>query len=314
MGQSSKARSYVKFDVAKYAGKHVLSASLRLHSYWSSTCGTDGSGVEVRRITENWDPSAVTWGDQPATATTGAVISKDAYGYSSACPANFMRWNVTGIAQAWAGGEANYGPQVRAVNEQDSKSWRRIRSANYVDGAQGPTEPAPSITYNTKPEAASPVSPVADTVTADTTPTLQAKATDADGNTVRLSFEVWNAAGTTKVASGTSAYVASGTVGSWTPSALATGSYKWRATSYDGADWHGTWSSWRTLTVDPTVPAAPIITSTTYLADGLWHGTRATQDRLRSPTRLARRPLPSTASTRARHKPPPSPPARPTSP
>ncbi|MFE4750271.1 DNRLRE domain-containing protein [Streptomyces mirabilis] len=142
---TTKARSYVKFDVAKYAGKHILSAELRLHSYWSSTCATDGSGVEVRRITGSWDPSAVTWGAQPATTTTGSVVSKAAYGYSSACPANFMRWNVKDIAQSWANGETNNGLQIRAVDEQDSKSWRRFRSANYVDGSQGPTEPALSV-------------------------------------------------------------------------------------------------------------------------------------------------------------------------
>ncbi|MER5901265.1 DNRLRE domain-containing protein [Streptomyces mirabilis] len=273
---TTKARSYVKFDVAKYAGKHILSAELRLHSYWSSTCATDGSGVEVRRITGSWDPSAVTWGAQPATTTTGSVVSKAAYGYSSACPANFMRWNVKDIAQSWANGETNNGLQIRAVDEQDSKSWRRFRSANYVDGSQGPTEPALSITYNTKPGAASVVSPAADTVTADTTPTLQAKATDADGNTVRLNFEVWNSAGTTKVAAGTSAYVASGTAGSWTAPALATGAYKWRVNVYDGTDWNSTWSAWRNLTVDTSVPAAPTVTSTTYPADGLWHGDAGT--------------------------------------
>lgn len=273
---TTKARSYVKFDVAKYAGKHVLSAELRLHSYWSSTCATDGSGVEVRRITGSWDPSAVTWGAQPATTAAGSVVSKAAYGYSSACPADFMRWNVTDIAQAWANGETNQGLQVRAVDEQDSKSWRRFRSANYVDGSQGTTEPALSVTYNTKPGAASATSPAADTVTADTTPTLQAKAADADGNTVRLSFEVWNSAGTTKIASGTSAYVASGTAGSWTTPALVSGAYKWRVNVYDGTDWNSTWSAWRNLTVDPSIPAAPTVTSTTYPADGLWHGEAGT--------------------------------------
>ncbi|WP_405988023.1 DNRLRE domain-containing protein [Streptomyces sp. NBC_00986] len=275
-GGTTKARSYVKFDVAKYAGKHILSAELRLHSYWSSTCATDGSGVEVRRITGSWDPSAVTWGAQPATTTTGSVVSKAAYGYSSACPANFMRWNVKDIAQSWANGESNNGLQIRAVDEQDSKSWRRFRSANYVDGSQGPTEPALSVTYNTKPGAASAVSPAADAFTADTTPTLQAKATDADGNTVRLGFEVWNWAGTTRVASGTSAYVASGTTGSWTAPTLASGTYKWRANVYAGTDWNSTWSAWRNLTVDTSVPAAPTLTSTTYPADGLWHGDAGT--------------------------------------
>ncbi|MFE9849509.1 DNRLRE domain-containing protein [Streptomyces sp. NPDC005576] len=275
-GGTTRARSYVKFDVAKYAGRHILGAELRLHSYWSSTCATDGSGVEVRRITGSWDPSAVTWGVQPATTTTGSVVSKAAYGFSSACPANFMRWNVKDIAQSWANGEANNGLQIRAVDEQDSKSWRRFRSANYVDGSQGPTEPALSVTYNTMPGAASAVSPAAGAFTADTTPTLQAKATDADGNTVRFGFEVWNSAGTIKVASGTSGFVASGTTGSWTAPALASGAYKWRVNVYDGADWNSTWSAWRNLTVDTSVPAAPTLTSTTYPADGLWHGDAGT--------------------------------------
>ncbi|MCX4531652.1 DNRLRE domain-containing protein [Streptomyces sp. NBC_01669] len=273
---TTKARSFLKFDVAKYTGTNVLSAELRLHSYWSASCSTASSGVEARRITQGWDPSAVTWGAQPTTTATGAAVSKAAYGYSSACPANFMRWNVTGIAQAWADGEANHGLQIKAVDEGDSLSWRRFRSANYVDGSQGPTEPALSITYNTKPGVGAPVSPASGAVTADTTPTLQAKASDADGNTVRVTFEVWNAAGTTRVSTGNSAYVASGGAGSWTAPALPAGTYKWRVTTYDGTDWNGTWSVWRTLTIDTSIPAAPSIASTAYPDDGLWHGDAGT--------------------------------------
>ncbi|MGX1887646.1 DNRLRE domain-containing protein [Streptomyces sp. NPDC055287] len=269
---TTKARSYVKFDVSKYTGKHVLSAELRLHSHWSSTCATTGSGVEARRITGNWDPSGVTWGAQPATTATGAAVAKSAYGYSSACPANFMRWDVSNAAQAWADGQPNYGFQIKAVDENDSLSWRRFRSANYVDGSQGPTEPALSITYNTKPGVAAPVIPADGAVIADTTPTLQAKAADADGNTVRFTFELWNADGTTKVASGVSPYVAPGAPGAWTAPGLTAGSYKWRVATYDGTDWNGTWSPWRTLTVDTSVPAAPTFTSTDYPADSLWHG------------------------------------------
>ncbi|GEC06572.1 hypothetical protein SSP24_42270 [Streptomyces spinoverrucosus] len=269
---TTKARSYVKFDVSKYVGKHILNAELRLHSYWSSSCSTTGAGVEARRITSSWDPSAVTWGAQPTTTATGAAVSKASYGHSSACPANFMRWNVSSIAQAWADGQPNHGLQIKGVDETDSTTWRRFRSANYVDGSQGPTEPALSVTYNTKPGVASPVSPADYTVTADTTPTLSAKATDADGNTVRFTIEVWDAAGATKVASGQTPYTASGATGSWTAPTLAPGSYKWRIAVYDGTDWNGTWSVWRNLTVDTSVPAAPALSSTTYPADGLWHG------------------------------------------
>ncbi|MEV7296667.1 DNRLRE domain-containing protein [Streptomyces microflavus] len=269
---TTKARSYVKFDIAKFAGKKVLSAELRLHSYWSASCSATGSGVEARRITGTWDPSSVTWGAQPATTATGAAVSKAAYGFSSACPANFMRWDVEGIAQAWADGQPNHGFQIKAVDEQDSFSWRRFRSANFVDGAQGPTEPALSVTYNTRPGAASAVNPAAGAVTADTTPTLQGKASDADGNTVRLTFEVWNADGTTRVANGTSPFVASGATAAWTAPALASGSYKWRIAVYDGTEWNGTWSAWRALTIDPAVPASPTVSSAEYPSDGLWYG------------------------------------------
>ncbi|MFF4169850.1 DNRLRE domain-containing protein [Streptomyces sp. NPDC001744] len=271
-GGTTKARSYVKFDVSKYAGKQILDTEFRLHSYWSSSCSATGSGVAVRRITANWDPSAVTWGAQPATTADDAVVSKAAYGYSSACPANFMRWDVDGIVQAWADGQPNYGLQVRAVDEADSMSWRRFRSANYVDGAQGPTEPTLVVTYNTKPNAGSAVSPAEGTVTADTTPTLTAQATDPDADSVRLTFEVWNKDATAKVTSGTSAFVASGKPAAWTSGALAPGTYKWRVSVYDGKLWNGGWSAWRTLTVDTSVPVAPSVTSSVYPADGLWHG------------------------------------------
>ncbi|MGW0703451.1 DNRLRE domain-containing protein [Streptomyces sp. NPDC002867] len=271
-GGTTKARSYVKFDVSKYAGKQILDTEFRLHSYWSSSCATTGSGVAVRRITANWDPSAVTWGVQPATTADGAVVSKAAYGFSSACPANFMRWDVDAIVQAWASGQPNHGLQVRAVDEADSLSWRRFRSANYVDGSQGPTEPTLVVTYNTKPNLASPVSPADALVTADTTPTLTGQATDPDGDSVRLTFEVWNADATAKVTSGVSAFVPSGKPGTWTAGALAPGAYKWRIAVYDGKLWNGGWSVWRTLTVDTSVPAAPAVSSTTYPADGLWHG------------------------------------------
>ncbi|MFJ2116765.1 hypothetical protein ACIOEX_33630, partial [Streptomyces sp. NPDC087850] len=191
---------------------------------------------------------------------------------NSACPANFMRWDVDGIAQAWADGQPNHGIQIKAVDESDSFSWRRFRSANFVDGSQGPTEPALSVTYNTRPDVASAVNPAAGAVTADTTPTLQGKASDADGNTVRLTFEVWNADGTTRVVQGVSPFVASGGTAAWTAPALAEGSYKWRIAVFDGTEWNGTWSAWRTLTVDPAIPASPTVSSAQYPADGLWHG------------------------------------------
>ncbi|MFE9306696.1 DNRLRE domain-containing protein [Streptomyces sp. NPDC006706] len=270
---SEKARSFLKFNVSKYTGKHVLDAKLRLYSYYSSTCSTSNSGIEVRRITTDWDPSAITWSAQPSTTATGAVVVKDAKGYNSSCPAGYSTWNVSPIAQSWADGQPNYGLRMAAVTETDPLTWRRYRSANYVDGSHDPaSEPSLTVQYNTKPGTPTALSPLTGAATNSTRPTLSAKSTDADGNTVTLSFELWKSDGTAALQSGKSVAVASGATATWTPgTALAEGSYKWRAMASDGTD-SSAWSSFQTFTVDTTKPGAPYVSSTDYPQDGKWHG------------------------------------------
>ncbi|WP_267884805.1 phospholipase A2 [Streptomyces sp. NRRL S-87] len=269
-----KARSFLQFNVDKYKGKQILDAKLRMYSYYSSTCNTANAGVQVRRVTAAWDPSAITWANQPATTATGAATIKDAKGYSSSCPAGSSTWDIDAIAQSWADGQANYGLRVASADEADPLTWRRYRSANYVDGSHNATyEPSLTINYNTKPGAATPVSPLSGSSTNDTTPTLTGKATDPDGNTVQLSYEIWAANGTAALQTGKSAYTASGSNAPWTPTtALAPGSYKWRAAVYDGNVWNGTWSAWQTFTVDTTKPSTTAVGSTAFPA-GQWSGT-----------------------------------------
>ncbi|WP_229840277.1 DNRLRE domain-containing protein [Streptomyces roseolilacinus] len=271
---SEKARSFLKFNVAKYAGKQVLDAKLRLYSFYSSTCDTDNAGVEVRRITESWDSAAIGWADQPATTTSGAVVVKDAKGYSAACPAGYSTWDIDAIAQAWAGGQPNHGVRLAgAGGETDPLTWRRYRSANHVDGSHDAThEPSLTVQYNSTPGTVTPLSPLTGTATRDTTPTLSGKATDADGNMVQLAFEVWKSDGTAALQSGTAAKVNSGATASWTAgTALAQGAYKWRARASDGTA-TGSWSAWQTFTVDTTKPAATAVSSADFPA-GQWSGT-----------------------------------------
>ncbi|WP_159002221.1 DNRLRE domain-containing protein [Streptomyces sp. NRRL B-3229] len=267
---SDKARSYLKFDVSKFAGKHITDTNLALYSYYSSTCSTSGSGTTVRRITSSWSSSSVTWATRPSSTATGAVVNTGAHGYSSSsCPAAWSNWDIDAIVQAWADGSSNYGLVVYGTDETDSTTWRRFRSANYSDSAYAPKL---TVTYNTRPGTPTAVAPTSGTATADTTPTLQAKATDADANTVRLTFEVWDSTGTTRKASGTSAYVTSGSTASWTPPALADGTYKWRAQASDGTD-SGSWSAWNTLTVDSSGPTAPTVTSSSHPSSSSWYST-----------------------------------------
>ncbi|MFJ4774264.1 DNRLRE domain-containing protein [Streptomyces uncialis] len=268
---TEKARSYLKFDTAKYAGKRVLDTDLRLYSYYSSTCNTTNSGNQVRRITSTWDPSAITWADQPTATPTGSVTSTSAKGYSANCPAGHVSWDVDGIVQAWADGQPNHGVRIAAVDEADPLTWRRYHSSNQTSGSHNAAlEPSLTVTYNSKPGTPTAVSPLSGTFTSDTTPTLSAKATDADAQQLTLAFEVWAANGTAALRSGTSASVASKAVATHTAGTLAPGDYKWRAKASDATD-TGSWSAWQTFTVDTTVPSAPAVASTSHPSASAWY-------------------------------------------
>ncbi|MFK4191364.1 DNRLRE domain-containing protein [Streptomyces sp. NPDC033754] len=263
-GSGQVARSFLAFPMSKITGKVIKSASLNLYNFHSWSCSA--------RSWEVWDTSSAStgsrWTAQPNWNNKWAT-STVTKGYSSSCADGWATTDITSLAAAWAGnGNGTNTLGIRATDESDEFAWKKFNSGNASSGT-----PYLSVTYNTRPGAAAPLSPLTGTATNDTTPTLSAKATDADGNTVRLTFEVWASAGAAALQSGTSVYVASGAAATWTPgTALAPGSYKWRAAVYDGQDWNGTWSAWQTFTVDTTKPGAPFVSSTDYPQDGAWHG------------------------------------------
>ncbi|WP_432061490.1 DNRLRE domain-containing protein [Streptomyces sp. S1] len=263
-GSGQVARSFLAFPMAKITGKVIKSASLNLWNFHSWSCNA--------RSWEVWDTSSAStssrWTAQPnwnkkwssSTATKG---------FSSACDDGWVNTDITSLTAAWAAnGNGTNTLGIRATDETDEFAWKRFNSGNAASNT-----PYLSVTYNTKPGAATPLSPLTGAATNDTTPTLSGKAVDADGNTVQLKFEVWKSDGTAALQTGSSTFVASGATATWTPgTALAQGSYKWRAAVYDGQDWNGTWSAWQTFTVDTTKPGAPFVSSTDYPQDNLWHG------------------------------------------
>ncbi|MFJ2114133.1 DNRLRE domain-containing protein, partial [Streptomyces sp. NPDC087850] len=219
-GGADLARSFLKFDVSKFAGKHITDTNFALYSYYSSTCATDGSGTTVRRITSDWSSTSLTWGTRPSSSGTGAVNNLVPRGYSSDCPAAWSNWDIDAIVQAWADGSPNYGVMVYGTSETDSKTWRRFRSANYTTTGYAPKL---TVTYNSYPAkpASAAVSP--STVNAyngvryatSLTPTLSAKVSDPDGSSVKGQFEISpdpDYADTTYAYTGTSGNVSSGVV------------------------------------------------------------------------------------------------------
>ncbi|MGW2035303.1 DNRLRE domain-containing protein [Streptomyces sp. NPDC001811] len=111
------ARSYLKFDVSQFTGKHITGATMSLYNYYSATCSTAGAATVAKRITSGWSSSSITWGVQPSTTTTGMSSNTGHWGYDSSCPANWSHWNLQSIAQSWADGAPNWSADPRRRRE-----------------------------------------------------------------------------------------------------------------------------------------------------------------------------------------------------
>ncbi|WP_406436300.1 DNRLRE domain-containing protein [Streptomyces sp. NBC_00631] len=274
------ARAYLKFDVSKFAGTHITSATMKLYNYYSATCSTSGAATQARRITSTWSSSSVTWSAQPSTTTTGMATNTGHWGYSSSCPAAWSNWNMQSIVQAWADGSTNYGIQLRSADETDPTTWRRFRSANYTTSGYAPQLVVTYNSYPAKPTSAA-VSPSAVNAyngkryVTTYTPTLSAKVSDPDGSTVKAQFEITNdpayAGDPTYSYTATSASVSSGgtaTLAVPSASQLTASHLRLRVRGYDGTD-YGAWSSYLYFVPNVAKPNAPTISCSPYSA-GNW--------------------------------------------
>lgn len=268
-----KARSFIEFASSKWSGKHVTSAQLVLRNFDQSTCAS--GSIQVGRIRSSWNPSTLTWGNQP-TSVDAAVLAS---GLATDCPANHSAtWNITGIVQSWAYGTvANWGLRLISNNESASATWRAYRSANFTTDTD--VRPHISYAYNSFPNTAGAV-----TVTSapagnagysrSATPTVQAKVSDPDASNVRAQFEVFNSAGT-RVMATLSPYVANGGTATLKTSSLPDGAYTVKAIANDGTDYtrnsantayiYGPSTS---FTVDTTASAATVTSSA--FTNGQW--------------------------------------------
>ncbi|GAA3786630.1 hypothetical protein GCM10022226_00920 [Sphaerisporangium flaviroseum] len=210
-------------------------------------------------MTSAWDGSLIDWSPQPTNTTTNAVTSTEG-SQAGVCGSGYMKWNVTGIVQAWAGGAANHGLVLRAASETATANYRVFTSSDETIEFNSP--PKLAITYTTPPTlGALSVSPSAGSQTSSLTPSLKAQLNDADGGVLTGEFQVEHdpavpAQGTGLIWSGSATGVQAGTTGSVTiPASTLTDGWKvrWRARAYDGTT-YSAWSGWQSLAVDATAP------------------------------------------------------------
>lgn len=280
---STKARTFVKFDLTGLMDKEILSATFSLQEWHSWSC--TASQVNASRVTESWN-SSVVWTNQPAAASAFDTLNV-AKGFSASCPAGRINFDAQAPVENWTSGVvSNHGIRVRADDESNNNGWKKFRSEEFDAGTS--TDPRLEVTYNSYPTAVGSCSPATNTISTDTTPTLSCVYNDPDSgdvghvdyqicSNVTCSAVVLSGEGTLGVDPGDpSPWTLSGTGGQLLTSGVE---YWWRARSDDGRPTKGPWSSIRKYTPNqpPSVPTqvspadeaqVPLITPVLTATDG----------------------------------------------
>jgi hypothetical protein len=166
--QSKIVRSFFQFDVAAFANKKILNASLRTYETHSASC------TARRVIATRTGPvsAATTWSNQPGGLADVAYFD-GAKGWSSSCPAGYVEFDVTSSIQytsATNGRTATF--RLRAATENDKLGWKQFDSTGlvtieyvayplpgYALGSAAPTDPLSACSTSANPSIIASMTP-----------------------------------------------------------------------------------------------------------------------------------------------------------
>jgi len=279
---NTEARSLLKWDSDKYAGKSILSATMKLYEFEAGSCSPRQTNVHMLGGAFG---SSTVWTNRPSvlTDTGGSTSFTTNIGGSGCSTSNgWVSVDLTKMVSLWAAGTyANNGLvlNVPTANIDDHSYVKRFCSmtldASETTCQQAEERPILTVTYNTNPgAAAAPTVKATGTVvgyTSATKPLVSTTATDAEGQQVKYTFEVHPSTSSSTVSSScVTGLVSSGASGSCTlGTALAAGTYSVRAKATDATNLIGAWSGWTTMVVDNVAPGAPAIAASA-LTNGGW--------------------------------------------
>ncbi|MFG1956412.1 LamG-like jellyroll fold domain-containing protein [Nonomuraea sp. NPDC049028] len=266
------SRSYFQYDASFMVGKHVQVAEFNAFENYAPSCSA--------RPVEAWGTNPVsagtTWNNQPfpGGGPIGLGTVNVAYGYSSACPGNWVGFDATAAVNAAV--TYNNGLtaiMLKAANEGDAYGWKKFN-----------TNPSLVITYNSYPSpptgqtventacAVQPNEPYInpyidnDPNKGPRGPQMSAVVSDPDGGPVQAQFEWYTRFGA-RLGVAATEYKASGstfTMDVPTANAADGANLAYRVRGADGVDF-GPWGQWCDVTIDRKGPdKAPKVTSVTY--------------------------------------------------
>lgn len=270
------ARSFWRMDWDKtIAGAVIDSATFKVLNVHSWSC--------TKREFQIWRTgpisSGTTWSAQP---TWSDELQRKSFahgwpGSGSTCPDDYEAFNVKDAAQyATTNGHSTVTLGMRATSEGDTQTWRKFKATSAVIEAEynrAPYEPTGGTSTPGGPCTPGPGSGV---TVGKTNITLKVTAKDPDNNMKRVRFRFWKTGGTIPTGSYYTIGATGGTASLTIPVTdpllqnLETNTtFSWDAMSEDLA---GATSSVYPpgsepcrITVDPSGPSQPIVTSDTWL-------------------------------------------------
>lgn len=239
-------------------GAQVISATLYPTVYTATTSASTSDTLQVYSTSQLFSTTA-TWNSQP-TQQAGPVSST--FTTSSTTPNLQLSVDITSFIQAAATANA-WQWTGEAVNANETSSTHFVGMSPY---------PGYVITYDHVPYPSNGLalnpgkwSSDGNYYTSSATPTLNVTGVDPDGDQVQAQYQILS--GSTVVASGSSAFVASSSNAPWADTtALADGTtYSVKVRFYDGTV-YSAWTSEPSFTVETDTPTAPVVTCTGYPA------------------------------------------------
>ncbi|MFI1226790.1 MULTISPECIES: DNRLRE domain-containing protein [unclassified Streptomyces] len=267
-GTPRTARTLMSWNSSAYADALVSSASVQLynthsgntdckpHSWdvWSTTAGDSSS---------RWTKQP-TWQQQYATSTE---TKGNAQGCSDTAD-GWIKADVKDLVQTWASTKQTKGHMGIRAAEGDAKGWKIVNSRNATSN-----QPKLTVHYNFRPgdgsdqQAGPPFTSYQGVWGVNTlTPTLRDRFTDADGDKVSGTFQVYDAETDKPITtpSGEGLIVSERvTPGEWANVQVPSGqlvdgkTYKFRTNAYDGTHYNLNWSPWREFVVETAAAGQP---------------------------------------------------------
>ncbi|MER8230838.1 hypothetical protein [Streptomyces sp. NPDC094049] len=183
----------MKFS-SSYEGAKFTSATFKVKNNHSWSC----TAREFQVWLTGSISSGTTWKAQPGW-TTRLDSKSFARGWSSSCPDDYQPFNVlAGVQKSADLGYETVTLGMRATTETDTQTWRKFLATSAV--LEGVYNRAPSQPTNgtSSPGGACVPGPTNSVAIGRTTITLKAKGYDPDGTSPKLLFRFWKSGATTK--------------------------------------------------------------------------------------------------------------------